>query len=211
MRVVLIEDQALLSSALIRALEKEPDIEVVGRSDKAGDAIRLCGDLSPDIVIMDVFTKEGNGIETTARLKQAFPDIKVLIMTGVEDDRLVRAAEDAGADIFLWKNLSLEELVEFVRGAKKPFRVFPVVSSDSGNPLKFSEMELRILRLLARGRTSREIAAELFLGYGTVRIYISRMYTATGFSSRAQLVACALRCGLIAPDVTETEKQYRVP
>jgi len=199
MKVLLIEDQNLLSSTLIKALEKSPDIEIVGQSDKASDAVRLCRTHKPDIVIMDIFTNNGNGIECTAQLKQAFPDVKVLVITGVEDERLVQAAEEAGADFFAWKNMSLDELMEFIRYAKKPYRVFPNIQPDCQNPVKFSVVDIRILSLLARGKTSREIASELFLGYGTVRLYISRMYTATGFKSRAQLVAYALRCGLIEP------------
>ena len=195
MRVVLIEDQILLSSTLVKALEQSPDIEVAGQSDKASDAMQLCQANNPDIVIMDVFTRDGNGIECTAQLKQAFPDIKVMIMTGVEDERLVRAAEEAGADLFVWKNLSLEDLTAFIRNANKPYRVFPGIASDVPAPVKFTEVDKRILQLLAQGKSSREIAAELYLGYGTVRLYISRMYTATGFKSRAQLVAHALRCG----------------
>ena len=200
MRVLLIEDQKLLCSTLIRALEKEEDIDIVGQSDKASDAVELCAALNPDVVVMDVFTRDGSGIEATRRLKQAFPQIKVLVMTGVEDDDLVRAAEEAGADLFFWKHLSLDELIDFIRGARKSLRIFPAVAPDSAQPVKFSSLELRILRLLAQGKSSREIAEALFLGYGTVRIYISRMYAATGFKSRAQLVAYALRCGLISPD-----------
>jgi len=199
MKVVLIEDQNLLSSTLVRALEQNPDIEIVGISDKATDAMQLCGRYDPDVIIMDVFTKDGNGIECTAQIKQVFPDVKVLIMTGVEDDRLVQAADESGADLFVWKNLSLDELVDFICNAKKPYRVFPSVHSDTLKSVKFSDTDIRILRLLAHGKTSREIAAELFLAYGTVRLYISRMYTATGFKSRAQLVTYALRCGLIEP------------
>lgn len=197
MKLVLIEDQALLSSTLTEALSRDGEIEIVGQSDRASDAVRLCETHRPDIVIMDVFTKDGNGIEVTAELKRAFPEVKVLIMTGVEDERLVLAAEAAGADLFVWKNLSLSELMDFIRGAKKPYRIFPNVSSDLPRPVKFSEADLRILGLLARGKTSREIADELFLSYGTVRLYISRMYTNTGLKSRAQLVTYALRQGLI--------------
>lgn len=197
MKLVLIEDQTLLSSTLTEALGRDEEIEIVGQSDRASDAIRLCGMHHPDIVIMDVFTKDGNGIEVTVELKKVFPEVKVLIMTGVEDERLVRAAEAAGADLFVWKNLSLAELLDFIRGAKKPYRIFPRVSPDSPRPVKFSDADLRILHLLAKGKTSREIAAELFLSYGTVRLYISRMYTTTGLKSRAQLVTYALRHGLI--------------
>ncbi len=197
-KIVLIEDQNLLSTTLIRALNQSRDMKVVGLSDKAGDAMELCKKYNPNVVLMDIFTKDGNGIERTVQLKRAFPDIKVLIMTGVEDDRLVKAAEEAGADLFVWKNLSLEELAEFIRNANMPYRIFPQVRIDALETIKFSEMELRILRLLAQGKTSHEIASELFLAGGTVRLYISRMYAETGLKSRAQLVAHALRYGLIA-------------
>ena len=196
--IVLIEDQNLLSTTLIQALNQSQDMKVVGHSDKAGDVMALCKKYNPDVVLMDIFTKDGNGIERTVQLKQVFPDIKVLIMTGVEDDRLVKAAEEAGADLFVWKNLSLEELTEFIRNANKPYRIFPRVRSDALETIKFSEMEIRILRLLAQGKTSNEIASDLFLASGTVRLYISRMYAETGLKSRAQLVAHALRYGLIA-------------
>lgn len=199
MKVILIEDQKLLSSTLARALQQGSDIEIAAISDKADDALELCRKHNPDVVIMDVFTREGNGIECTARLKQVFPQIKVLIMTGVEDSRLVQEAEKAGADLFVWKNLSLDDLLDFIRNAKKPYRIFPDVYSAGQRQAQFTDTDLRILHLLARGKSSREIAAELFLAYGTVRLYISRMYAATGLKSRAQLVAYALRCGLIEP------------
>ncbi|NLT15765.1 MAG: response regulator transcription factor [Clostridiales bacterium] len=200
MNVVLIEDQNLLSSTLVEALEQDAEINVVAHSDKAVDVMQLCSTYRPDVVIMDVFTKEGNGIECTARVKKTFPDIKVMIMTGVEDDALVRAAEEAGADLFVWKNLSLAELIEFIHAAKKPYRIFPSVSLETAPSITFSDMDVSILRLLSKGKTSREIASELFLSYGTVRLYISRMYTNTGLKSRAQLVTYALRCGLIGDD-----------
>jgi len=197
MKVILIEDQKLLSSTLARALQQSGDIEVAAISDKATDALELCRKHDPEAVIMDVFTREGNGIEYTARLKKAFPRIKVLLMTGVEDGRLVQEAEKAGADLFVWKDLPLEDLLDFIRNAKKPYRVFPDIYTAEQRQSQFSDTDIRILQLLARGRSSREIAEELFLAYGTVRLYISRMYAATGLKSRAQLVAYALSCGLI--------------
>lgn len=197
MKVVLIEDQMLLSSTIIRALEQVPDIKIAARSAKASDALQLCRQHKPDIVIMDIFTAEGNGLDYTARIKEAFPDIKVLVITGVENEQLVQAAEKAGADLFAWKNISLDELTDLIRYAKKPYRVFPKLLNDPSNNTSFSDMEIKIITLLAQGRSTKEIAAELYLEYGTVRVYVSRLYAKTGMRSRAQLVAYASRCGLI--------------
>lgn len=197
MKIVLIEDQNLLASTLVTAVQKMDDIEIVGRSDKASDSIQLCEQVKPDLVIMDIYTRDGNGIDYTARIKQLFPEIKVMVITGMADDRLVRAAEKAGADLFSRKDISLEELLEFIHYAHKPYRIFPAIAPDSCEPVKLSSVDIQIINLLAKGKSAREIAESLFISYGTVRLYISRMFDMTGVKSRAQLVAYALRAGLI--------------
>jgi len=197
MKLVLIEDQILLSSTLIKALGQIPDISIAAYSDKASEAINLCRMHHPDLVIMDIFTNGGSGIEATAQIKQLFPEIKVFILTGIEDDHLIKAAEDAGADIFARKSMSLDELTEFIQLAHKPYRIFPGKQYGTGKPVKLSDLEIRIIRLLAKGKSTREIASDLFLSYGTVRVYISHLYMTTGFKSRAQLVAFALRNNMI--------------
>jgi|LSQX01.3.fsa_nt_gb DNA-binding NarL/FixJ family response regulator len=200
MKVIYIEDQNLLASTLVKVMNQIPDMEIVAQSDKASDAFRLCQIHHPDLVIMDIFTNDGNGIESTVLIKKFFPQIKVLILTGVEEDWLVKAAEEAGADLFARKNLSLNELTDLIQYARMPYRVFPQIQADTEKTAIFSELEIKIIRLLALGKSSKEIAAELFLGYGTVRVYISRMYATTGLKSRAQLVAYALRNNMISTD-----------
>ena len=199
LRIVVIEDQALLASTLVQALQLEDEIVVVGQSDKANDALELCATQRPDIVLMDIFTKEGNGIEVTARLKREYPGIKVFIMTGVNHEHLVLAAEAAGADMFVWKDLAFNDLVQFIRTAKKSYRIFPGTPRQGAAKTEFSHMDLQILQLLSAGKTTQEIAEALFLSNGTVRHYISRMYGSTGLKSRAQLVSYALKEGLIKP------------
>ena len=198
MKVLLIEDQHLLSCALSDVLHSTEDVEIVGFSDKASESIDLCQTLSPDLVIMDVYTNDGNGIEYTAIIKKLFPNIKVMVITGYEDVSLVQAAEAAGADIFTRKNISLEEFREFIHYARRPYRLFPnTFQNNAQDHENLTPLDLQIISLLAKGQSSREIADELFISYGTVRVYISRMYAATGSRSRAQLVAYALNKGLI--------------
>lgn len=199
MNVVLIEDQTLLRSTLITALSQLPAYRLAAYSDKASDAVRLCQAHHPDLVIMDIFTNDGNGIDCAAEVKRLFPSVKIMILTGVEDDRLVKAAEDAGVDLFAHKSLSLEEFVQLLGNAEKPYRIFPARKTVDTNYPEFTRLEIQMLELLAKGRTSREIASELYLGYGTVRVYISRMYAATGMKTRAQLVAYAIGNGIIKP------------
>lgn len=197
MKVVLIEDQALLRSTLVKALEQVSDIKIVAQSGKASEAAELCQKHRPDMVVMDIFTAEGNGLDYTAAIKKTFPNIKVFVMTEAENEQFVQAAEKAGADLFAWKNLSLDDFTDLIRHSKKPYRVFPKLLNNSQPKVSFSEIEIQIIRLLAQGKSAREIAVEKYLEYGTIRAYISRMYSKTGLRSRAQLVAYALRRGLI--------------
>lgn len=197
MRILIIEDQTLLGHTLAATLRSVPECEVVGLSERASEAPALCASLHPDLVIMDVYTKDGNGIEYAAHLKKDYPHIKVLILTGVEDNGLIKAAENAGVDVFLQKSTDIDNLVEIMHCALKNYRVFPGCAAGTAPATVFSNLEIRILELLAQGRSAREIAADLFLSYGTIRVYISRMYSTTGCKSRANLIAYALRQGVI--------------
>ncbi len=197
MKIILIEDQVLLSSTMARALEQMPDIKIVAQSEKASESLELCQKYRPDMLIMDIFTADGNGLEYTPLIKQKFPKIKVFIITGVENEQLVQTAEKAGADLFAWKNLSLDELTDLIRYSKKPYHVYPTLSNNLKHKASFSDVEMQILRLMSQGKSTREIATEMFLEYGTVRVYISRMFSKTGMGSRAQLVTYVSRCGLI--------------
>ena len=200
MKILLIEDQKLLATTLIKALGEYDDIEIVAHSDKAKEAPNLCRTLEPDIVLMDVYTKDGNGIEITGLLKKEFPDIKVILMTGIDRDHLVGDAKHAGADVFVWKDIPLPDLIEFIRTSEKSYKIFPQASFEASGNKALSTGDIKIIELMARGLTTQEIAEELFLSYGTVRLYISKMYQATGLKSRAQLVSYALQKGLICPD-----------
>ncbi len=200
MKILLIEDQKLLATTLIKALGEYDDIEIVAHSDKAKEAPNLCRTLEPDIVLMDVYTKDGNGIEITGLLKKEFPYIKVILMTGIDRDHLVGDAKHAGADVFVWKDIPLPDLIEFIRTSEKSYKIFPQASFEASGNKALSTGDIKIIELMARGLTTQEIAEELFLSYGTVRLYISKMYQATGLKSRAQLVSYALQKGLICPD-----------
>ena len=197
MKVILIEDQVLLSTTLKKALEQVPDIQVVAQSDKAVEVIDLCKKHKPDIVIMDIFTNKGNGLDYISPIKQGFPNTKVFIITGVENEQLLLSAEKAGADLFAWKNIPLDELTDLIKYSKKSYRVFPKISKQPQKIKSLSDIEIKIIRLLSQGKSTKEVAAELYLEYGTVRVYISHMFTKVGVKSRAQLVAYASNCGLI--------------
>lgn len=199
MRILLIEDQTLLATTMMKALNEYEDIEVVAYSTEANQALSLCAEYNPDIVLMDVYTKNGNGIEVTKKLKQHYPKVKVFLMTGIDRDHLIEDAKIAGADIFVWKDLSLHDLVKFIRAADQPYRIFPDPALKRKESL-LSATDLKILDLMAKGLTTQEIAEDLFLSYGTVRLYISKMYQATGLKNRAQLVNYAIKLGLIDPD-----------
>lgn len=129
MRAILIQDRYARGNRLIKMLEKIPEIEIVMQSDRAGDAPELCAEHNPDLVILNVFSKDRSALASTGRIKQEFPDIKVFVIIGAKDEDLAREARDAGADVVGRKPLSLDELKQLIRYSQKHYRVFPKARS----------------------------------------------------------------------------------
>ena len=134
MRAVLIHDRHSRSIRFSKMLAKIPDMEIVMQSHSPGDAQELCAEYTPDLLIMNTFSKETSSLENIAHIKQEFPDIKVFIMIGTMDDGIALKAKEAGADIVARKNLSQDELAQLIRYSQKHYRVFPKTCPDSQEP-----------------------------------------------------------------------------
>jgi DNA-binding NarL/FixJ family response regulator len=111
-----------------------PDIEIVMQSDNAGDAPALCSAYTPDLLVMDILSKDWGLLEYIPHIKQGFPAIKVFVMIGVKDNRLALKAKEAGADIVARKNISLDDFKQLIRLSQKHYRVFPHTLPDSKEP-----------------------------------------------------------------------------
>ncbi|MFJ4098534.1 response regulator [Amycolatopsis japonica] len=209
-RVLIVDDQALFREALATLLEVQPEIDVVGEAANGEEAVRLCAELRPDVALMDLRMPVLDGIAATARLRAEQPGVRVLALTTFDDDEDVFAALRAGAVGYLLKDVSSTRLVEALVAAERGESVLqPSVAAKlvarvarlpaetprpSGSPL--SDRELEVVRLLADGRSNREIAKTLFLAEGTVKNLVTSVLSKLQVRDRTQAALRAKELGL---------------
>jgi two-component system response regulator NreC len=202
-RVVLVDDHAILRSGLRRVLDAEPDIEVVGEAESAERAVFEAIANKPDVVVMDLVMPGKSGIEGMPAVFQAVPDVKVLVLSMQDDPRYVREAFAAGAAGYVLKEAADTEVVGALRAVAAGERyVHPTLGARlvaaeaeerkraEADPL--SEREREVLRLLALGHTNQEIAKMLYISVRTAETHRAHIMQKLRLSSRAELVRYAL-------------------
>jgi two-component system response regulator NreC len=207
-RVLLVDDHAILRSGLRRVLEAEDDIEVVAEAESAERAVFEAIEAKPDVVVMDVVMPGRSGIEATPELLKAVPTLKILVLSMQDDPHYVRAAFEAGASGYVLKDAADTEVVGAVRTVARGERyVHPalgarLVAADveerkqaEADPL--SDREREVLRLLALGHTNQEIATMLYISVRTAETHRAHIMQKLRLTSRAELVRHALDHGLI--------------
>lgn len=199
MRVVVVEDQAMLRDSLALAIDAQEDMTVVGSLSDASLALDVASRQHADIVLMDVCTRDGSsGIAATRRIKDALPGVRVVVMTGMPEVTFVEQARAAGADSFLYKNVGTAELLSVMRSTMDGYATFP--RFRSGGPAgidALTETEMAILRLVCEAKSRREVAAELCLSEGTVKRHVSKILAKTGYDSILRLAVNAVASGSI--------------
>ena len=215
--VLLADDQELVRSGFRLILELAEGIEVVGEATDGREAVRLAKELQPEVVLMDVRMPELDGIEATRRLRQAGVEARVLVLTTFDLDEYVYAAVRAGASGFLLKDAPREQLVTAVRTVARGeallapavtqrlierFVARPAPAEAAPALAELSARELEVLRLLARGLSNAEIAAELIVGEATVKTHVARILRKLGLRDRVQAVVFAYESGLVEPGST---------
>ena len=207
-RVLVVDDHAVVRTGLRRVLDAEADIETVGEAPNAERAVFEALESKPDVVLMDVVMPGKTGIEGLPALLQAMPDVKVLMLSMQDDPQYVREAFEAGASGYVLKEAADTDVVEAVRAVAGGERyVHPalgarLVAADSeerkraeSDPL--SDREREVLRLLALGHTNQEIAELLFISVRTAETHRAHIMQKLGLSTRAELVRYALEHGLL--------------
>ncbi|MEJ1921765.1 response regulator transcription factor [Microbacterium sp. KHB019] len=199
-RIVIVDDQAMLRGALAALLELEDDLTVVGVAGDGEQAVRLVADTAPDVCLMDIQMPGMDGIAATRAVRAASPDTRVLIVTTFARPGYLRSALDAGASGFVVKDAPAEQLADAVRRVHSGLRVVDSALAEASlfegaNPL--SDREQQVLRLAADGRSAAAIAAEVFLSAGTVRNNLSAAIGKVGAANRAQAVRIAQDKGWI--------------
>ena len=214
-RVVLVDDEAMVRVGLRMVLTAEPDIEVVGEAADGGAAVGVVAQTAPDVVLMDVRMPEVDGIEGARRVLAQSPEVKVVVLTTFDEDEYVEAALRAGVSGFLLKVAPPERLIEAVRtvaaggGLLDPGVTRRVIESFAAAPPSrtarstaldaLTSRERDVLALVARGLSNAEIAAELYLGEATVKTHVSSVLLKLGLRDRVQAVVEAYELGLVRP------------
>ena len=207
-RVLVVDDHAVVRTGLRRILDAEPDIETVGEAPNAERAVFEAIEHRPDVVLMDVVMPGKSGIEGTPAVLQAAPEAKVLVLSMQDDPRYVREAFDAGASGYVLKEAVDAEVVAAVRAVAAGERyVHPalgarLIAADAeerkraeADPL--SDREREVLRLLALGHTNQEIAKMLFISVRTAETHRAHIMQKLRLSTRAELVRHAIDEGLL--------------
>jgi DNA-binding NarL/FixJ family response regulator len=219
-RVVVVDDQAVIRTGLRTMLEHETDLTIVGEAGNGAEAVDLVARARPDVVLMDVRMPEIDGIEATRRILAAeAPPPAVLVLTTFDDDEYVFGALRAGAAGFLLKDAGADVLVAAVRTVAagdalvdasvtrrlvERWVALDASSAPSPRPVPaavgtLSAREREILAGLARGRTNKELADDLIVSEATVKTHVSNLLTKLGVRSRVQAVVLAYEAGVIRP------------
>jgi DNA-binding NarL/FixJ family response regulator len=213
-RVLLADDQRLVRSGFRMILRDDTGLEVVGEAGDGQEAIALAGELAPDVVLMDVRMPKLDGIEATRRILEGpEPRPRILVLTTFDLDEYVFAALRAGASGFLLKDAPEEQLAAAIRVAAEGGSMFaPSVTrrlierfadvGEAPTPPALDELtarELEVLRMLARGLSNSEIAAELVVSEHTVKTHVARVLGKLALRDRVQAVVLAYECGLVRP------------
>ncbi|MEV5408014.1 response regulator transcription factor [Thermopolyspora sp. NPDC052614] len=210
-RVLIVDDHALIRRSLELALTAEPDIEVVGEASDGEEAVELAGRLLPDVVLMDVRMPRRSGIEATRGIKESVPSTRIIMLTVSDEEEDLFEAIKAGATGYLLKDVQIDEVPDAVRGvhegqslinpamAAKLINEFASMSRKEAErppqlPVpRLTDREMEVLRLVAKGMNNREIAKELFISENTVKNHVRNILEKLQLHSRMEAVVYAVR------------------
>ena len=213
-QVAIVDDQPLFSEGLGRVVEAQSGMEIVGVAHDGESGIRMCRELKPDVVLMDINMPVMNGVEATRSIRSLLPDTKVLILTVNSDDAYVFRGIKAGATGYLLKDCTPEDLSRAIRTvhagdtiiapeiARKMLLAFEEAEEEPSAP-HLTERELEIITALAHGRANKQIARELSISEKTVRNHISNIYKKLHVYDKLGAVLYAIREGLVDVDGLE--------
>ena len=206
-RVMLVDDHNVVRSGLATFLRAYDDLELVGEAKNGLEAVNLCHEKQPDVILMDLMMPEMDGIAATRAILLEHPEIKIIAMTSFEEEQLVQGVLAAGAISYLIKNVTSDELASAIRAAflgrstlsPEAARVLVQATRPTKQPLfDLTEREMEVLYLVVQGQSNQQIADAMVISLATVKAHISNILSKLQVSSRAEATAYAVKHKLIS-------------
>jgi NarL family two-component system response regulator LiaR len=205
-RVMLVDDHAVVRSGLGAFLSVIPDLELVGEAENGDEAVVRCGLLKPNVVLMDLMMPGTDGVTATRLIREKFPSVHVLALTSFQEDGLVQGAMQAGATGYLMKNVSARELAAAIRSAHagkmtlSPEAAEALVHANqqAKEAEYLTEREHEVLKLMVDGLNNAEIAERLVVSLSTVKYHISNILMKLGVENRVAAVTTAIQKKLVS-------------
>jgi NarL family two-component system response regulator LiaR len=205
-RVMLVDDHNVVRSGLTTFLRAYDDLELVAEAKNGLEAVRLCAEKKPEVILMDLMMPEMDGIAATRAILAEYPQIKIIAMTSFEDEQLVQGVLAAGAISYLIKNVTSDELAKAIRDAysgrstlsPEAARVLIQSTRPSKQPLfDLTEREQEVLKLVVQGHSNQQIAEKLVISITTVKAHVSKILSKLQVSTRTEAIAYALKHKLV--------------
>jgi len=205
-RVMVVDDHTMVRRGLATFLKVFDDLQLVGEAESGAAAIQLCGEILPDVVLMDMVMPDMDGATATRAICQKYPQVQVIALTSFKEGDLVKNALEAGAIAYILKDVSADDLVRAIRAAYagratlSPEAAQALVETANQPPtpgLDLTEREREVLALMVEGLNNTQIAARLTVSPSTIKSHVSNILTELGVSSRTEAVTLALRNQLV--------------
>jgi len=210
-RLLIVDDHVVVRKGIQMLLDTESSIQVVGEAENSQDAIRKARSLKPDVILMDLVMPEGDGIQAIAEIKRSIATIRIIVLTMFHDETKINAAIEAGADGYLLKDADGDELIRAIHAVQQGGMPFdPQVvrhlvtkvakSKDTSENSRLTKREEEVLRLVAKGMSTKAVARALCIEEGTARVHIHNILLKLGVSSRTGAAIWALQMGILPSD-----------
>ncbi len=209
-KVMIVDDHDLVREGLRAMLEQQEEIEVVAEAGSGEAALETVEEANPDVILMDISMPGMNGVQATKKIRKILPEVKVVILTMMDQESYIYEAVKVGATGYMLKNTTSKELVKTVKtvhegkamlhpeATARLLQEFAHLAKNRSKDYGLSKRELEVLQLLSEGKTNKEIAKDLWISEQTVKTHVAHIFNKLGTTDRTETVAHALRTGMVS-------------